>query len=86
MISQEISKLSDQDLKTLQNNVSNELKVRSGNRISKLRIGSEVSINHNKCRGIVYVIMKINNKTISVHEKDKPFISYNVSPGLIEVI
>jgi hypothetical protein len=86
MTSQEISKLSDQDLKTLQNNVSNELKVRSGNRISKLRIGSEVSINHNKCRGIVYVIMKINNKTISVHEKDKPFISYNVSPGLIEVI
>jgi len=86
MTSQEISKLSDQDLKTLQNNISNELKVRSRRILYKLRIGSEISINHNKCRGIVYVIMKINNKTISVHEKDKPFISYNVSTSLIEVI
>lgn len=86
MTSQEISKLSDYDLKALQNNVSNEWKVRSMKVLSKLRIGSEVSINHNKCRGIVYVIKKINNKTISVNEKDKPFVSYKVSIGLVEVI
>ena len=86
MTSQEISKLSDYDLKALQNTVSNELKVRSRRILSKLRIGNEVSINHNKCRGLVYVIKKINNKTISVHEKDKPFTSYKVSTGLIEVI
>lgn len=78
MTTQEISKLSDYNLKALQNNVSNELKVRSMKVISKLRIGNEVLINHNKCRGIVYIIKKINKKTIAVHEKDKPFFSYKV--------
>jgi hypothetical protein len=88
MTSQEISKLSDQDFKTLQNNITNEFEIRKQKVIDKLRIGSEVLINHNKCRGIVYVINKINKKTIAVYEKGKPmFLSYKVVDlSLIEAI
>ena len=83
MTSAQLRKLTDAELKTLKSMIAIEMGSRVNNFASALVEGQKVKINHNKTRGRVYVISKINRKKCIVVEQGGN-IKYTVPFGLLE--
>jgi hypothetical protein len=83
MTAAQLRKLTDTELKTLKSLLTIELGKRVNNLANSLVEGQKVKINHNKTRGKVYVISKINRKKCIVVEQGGN-IKYTVPFGLLE--
>lgn len=83
MTAAQLRKLTDTELKTLKSMIMIEMGKRVNNFASALIEGQKVKINHNKTRGKVYVISKINRKKAIVIEQGGN-MKYTVPFSLLE--
>jgi hypothetical protein len=83
MTAAQLRKLTDTELKTLKSMIMIELGNRVNNFASALVEGQKVKVNHNKTRGRIYVISKINRKKCIVVEQGGN-IKYTVPFSLLE--
>ena len=83
MTASQLRKLTESELKTLKSMIMIELGNRVNNFASALVEGQKVKVNHNKTRGRIYVISKINRKKCIVVEQGGN-IKYTVPFSLLE--
>jgi hypothetical protein len=83
MTASQLRKLTEDQLKTLKSMIMIELGNRVNNFASALVEGQKVKVNHNKTRGRIYVISKINRKKCIVVEQGGN-IKYTVPFSLLE--